>query len=220
MSSQRTTAAIRSGNPIRRSANPRSTTYIRTDARIERLVSVDSGDNSTINEWLITASRANPTLKTARNLGGLSLTLVESRALTPALMKKYADYGKYIGMTSMHQKDLSERFSNFVTQQGWQNGLTHLGNNLIFLGPKKGAQLGAVCFGVNEKSVVEQHKEAIDYLVYEEGLDLHPKNDFIPHLTIDTARYKDMQILRLPQIPGRIALDAPQLSTFASTARR
>lgn len=219
MASQRTNT-IRNGQSIRRDGSSRSATYIRTDARIERQVSIAGDDNAEIDTWLVGVSRGNPTLKTARNIGGLSLTLLESRALTPALMKKYANYGRFLGMTLMHQNDLSERFRAFSAKQKWETDRVHLDNRLIFLGPKKGPQLGAVCFGVTDKSVLEQYDRTMDYLVYEEGLDLKPRKDFIPHITIDTARHKDMQVLKLPQIPIFGILDAPTLSAFASTARR
>ncbi len=220
MASRRTSTAIRNGKPIRRESSPRDAKRVRSDARVERLVSIQAADNADISEWLISASRKNPTLKSARNLGGLSLTLIQSKVLTHALMRKYSDYGKLVGMTGHYQRELSDRFSNFATQQRWGSGMVTLENRLIFLGPKTGAQLGAVCFGVTDREVLEQHAQAIDYLVYEEGLDIPPGKGFTPHITIDSARHKDMQILSLPQIPKRITLDAPGLSTFVGTERR
>ncbi len=222
MSSQRSTQAIRQGRPARQGNDPRKRSGVRSDARIEKPVSIAPGDNRALNDWLVRVTRNNPFMKTARNLGGLSLTIIESDVLRPALVKRYADYGRYLGATLQHQQEIRERFERFVDNMNWLDvdPDSALDSRVHFLGQTKGGQLGPLCVMVTDRRILEMRSDTINYLRDEEGLDINPPEAFKPHLTIDNVRYKDVSVLQAPATPRAVTLEPITFAAYASHTPR
>lgn len=204
-----------------------NTSVVRAHTRISRFVSIEGRDNTEFERWLVESTRANPDLKNMRNIGGLSLSLVENRFLYPALRQKYEDFGRYYGATESIQRGLSQSLAAFIASvdgtEQWQKRSFKPAPRLRTLYQKDREVPISIVF--DGEVLREQREQVYDFLRNDEGLKVHDPNAqpgkmYIPHISLLNAPPKVAERVRLPPMPREIILGPVGLSSTVESIRR
>lgn len=211
----------------RNDTRPSNTSVVWAHTRISRLVSIEDNDNKAFEKWLVESTRANDELKNMRNLGGLSLSLVENRFLYPALRKKYDDFGRYYGATQSIQRGLSQSLDAFIASvaetEQWQKRGFKPAPRLRTLYQKDRKVPISIVF--DSEVLREQREQVYDFLRYDEGLKVHDPNAepgkmYIPHISLLDAPPKVTKSVRLAPMPQEIILGPVVLRSTVESIRR
>ena len=218
MSNSNSSRSYARGLPVRTDTRRRQVKQgaekFRADLHIERPVSIHP-KNDPLNNWLIEFTRTNRALKDTRNLGGLSLTIIESEDLHIALSRRYKDYGTQKGKTQNIQRHFVRNFGEYILEQQpellWEQeeSMTEVRveGRLRTLGSSRRPSL---CLMLASDMLYEEHAQIMDYLRHEENLRMPTsQTTFLPHITVVKATANLINGAKIPDHPRNIQLDAP-----------
>ncbi|MBP9852918.1 MAG: hypothetical protein QG629_800 [Patescibacteria group bacterium] len=248
MASSRTGTMYAKGMPVRNDSrkvhkNSLATqNKFRADTRIERQLSIEGDHNVDLESWLNRFTRQNSALKNTRNLGGLSLTIIEDGVLGKALRRKYRDYGTDAYKTRAIQEKLRDSFAVFTaesrvatavmqrdfgnadayrqSQEGqWDEADVAIKARLRVMG---GGVRSSLCVMVDSPALQSEYEGALDFLRNEERLNVQPdpKHQYLPHITITRSPTDHFKKLNVPDLPASLTVEAPIIAANITAQTR